>query len=445
MRFYSTIALATLMTACGSDPEPRLYGTWYEPITGQAVTLDEGGNLEWFGESGTFEFARNSNAFCNIARAGCPDGEVVFRLPSATFRLSYRDTQFTSTPGLWTSALRSFGGPIEGYTYQGQTFDFIRLVRDGYAPIPFRLNGFQPMMSGLGDAEGLYPAGGGIYYIQGELVRDSFDLNKWDDARKRWVSLNLPVESTYGLKVGATHLYSDEGWSSSDLGQTWQQVPSTSTIPRPNNEWIRETFMLGDMVIVARQYTNQGRTELVEATDIFSLDLNAPDDGWQLLGRMPLPSQPSRMNELSVHERAEVLMTREFDSDIFISEDLGTTWTRVPSSGEKCAATWPSDYGQGFFCKIGSGSNTVLNAYNISTSSWFTYRPMDDGFSTNWFSAGQYSDGFTFVSQEAVWFLRDTGELTKITDLPSVFGANAQVVGPYTIVQQFGLWYQQND
>ena len=445
MRFSSTIVLATCITACAIDPEPRLYGTWFEPLTGERVILDEDGSLEWFGEAGSFEFARNSNAFCNIARSGCPDGEVLFRLPSGTFRLSYRDTQFTSTPELWSSALRSYGGPIDGYTHDGRTFDFIRLVREGYAPIPYRLNGFQPMMSGLDEDEGLYPANGGSYITRGELIRSSTGLKRWDNSQKRWVALNFPAETTYGLQFGATHLFSDDGWSSGDLGQTWQQVPSTSTIPRPNNEWIRETFMLNSSVIVTRQRTNEGRTEVVEATDIFKLDLNAPSDGWQLIGQMPMPSQSGRMNELSVHEATGTFMTREFDADVFVSADQGTTWTRVPSSGEKCAGTWPSNYGQGFVCKTGTGSATVFNAYNVSTASWFTYRPSEDGFSVDTLSSSQHSEGFTFVAQEAVWFLRDSGELIKVTDLPSTLPANAQVLGPYTVVQQFGLWFKRTD
>ena len=109
MRLLSFIMTLLLTAACGTDPEPRLYGAWFEPVTGEKVQLNEDGSLEWFGEIGTFEFARNSNAFCNIARNGCADGEVVFRLPSGSFRLTYRKQQFTSSPGIWASVLRTYG------------------------------------------------------------------------------------------------------------------------------------------------------------------------------------------------------------------------------------------------------------------------------------------------------------------------------------------------
>ena len=124
MRLLSFIMTLLLTVACGTDPEPRLYGTWFEPVTGEKVQLNEDGSLEWFGEIGTFEFARNSNAFCNIARNGCADGEVVFRLPSGSFRLTYRKQQFTSSPGIWASVLRTYGGALGKYRAQRHNIRF---------------------------------------------------------------------------------------------------------------------------------------------------------------------------------------------------------------------------------------------------------------------------------------------------------------------------------
>ena len=56
MRLLSFIMTLLLTAACGTDPEPRLYGSWFEPVTGEKVQLNEDGSLEWFGEIGTFEF-----------------------------------------------------------------------------------------------------------------------------------------------------------------------------------------------------------------------------------------------------------------------------------------------------------------------------------------------------------------------------------------------------
>ena len=100
---------------------------------------------------------RNSNAFCNIARNGCADGEVVFRLPSGSFRLTYRKQQFTSSPGIWASVLRTYGGALGKYEHNGTTFDFVQLIREDYAPLPYSLDGFESMNRGI-NSEGFIHA-----------------------------------------------------------------------------------------------------------------------------------------------------------------------------------------------------------------------------------------------------------------------------------------------
>ena len=241
MRLLSFIMTLLLTVACGTDPEPRLYGAWFEPVTGENVQLNEDGSLEWFGEIGTFEFVRNSNAFCNIARNGCADGEVVFRLPSGSFRLTYRKQQFTSSPGIWASVLRTYGGALGEYEYNGTTFDFVQLVREDYAPLPYSLDGFESMNRGI-NSEELYPALGRMLVNQGELIRNGTELSRWNHASKRWEALPIPTESTYGLIIGESSIYSNDGYASFDLGESWQSVPGTSAVPLPNNEWLRETL-----------------------------------------------------------------------------------------------------------------------------------------------------------------------------------------------------------
>ncbi len=444
MRLLSFIITLSFTVACGVDPEPRLYGTWFEPVTGEKVQLDEDGSLEWFGETGTFEFARNSNALCNIARNGCADGEVVFRLPNTSFRLAYRDHQFTSTPGLWTSPMRNFGGPLDNYEHDGLIFDFVQLVREDYTPLPYNLDGFESMNRGL-TAEGLYPALGRMLVNQGELLRNGAELSRWNHASKQWEALPIPTDSTYGLIIGDSSIYSNDGYASFDLGQTWQSVPGTNAVPLPNNEWLRETFVVGNRVLVTRQHTNEGRTELVRATDIFELDLNTPDVGWQLTGTMPLPTRSDRVNQFAVHLPSGTFMAQEFDTEVRMSRDEGATWTAVDGSAEKCRGTWPNVYLGGFYCTVGSGSNLVLSAYNLEDERWFTYQPAEHGFAIQRLTATSQSSGFTFVSDATVWLVEDTGTVTPLLTLPSMHTAHAHVVGPYTIVQQFGLWFQQND
>ena len=444
MRLLSFMMTLLLTVACGTDPEPRLYGTWFEPVTGEKVQLNEDGSLEWFGEIGTFEFARNSNALCNIARDGCADGEVIFRLPSPTFRLAYRDQQFTSTPGLWSSAMRNYGGPLDQYEHNGLSFDFVQLIREGYTPLPYSVDGFQSMNRGL-TAEGLYPALGRMQVSQGELLRNGTELSRWNQETKRWEALSTPTDSTYGLIIGESYLYSNDGFSSSDLGESWQSVPGTRAVPLPNNEWLRETFVVNNRVLVTRQHTNEGRTEIVQATDIFELDLTTPDAGWQLIGTMPLPTRSDRMNQFAVHAPTGTFMAQEFDTEVRISHDEGATWTAVDGSAEKCRGTWPNLYLGGFYCTAGSGSDLVLSAYNLEDARWFTYEPAENGFTIQRFSATPQSAGFTFVSDATVWLVEDTGTQTPLVTLPSLHTAHAQVVGAYTIVQQFGLWFQQNE
>ena len=444
MRLLSLFMTLLLTLACGTDPEPRLYGTWYEPVTGEKVQLDEDGSLEWFGELGTFDFARNSNAFCNIAQNGCSDGEVVFRLPGGSFRLTYRKQQFTSSPGVWASALRNYGGSLEKYEHNGTAFDFVQLIREDYAPLPYRLDGFESMNRGI-DSEELYPALGRMLVNQGELIRNGTELNRWNQTSKRWEALPIPTDSTYGLIIGESSIYSNEGYASFDLGQSWQSVPGTNAVPLPNNEWLRETFVVGNRVLVTRQHTNEGRTELITATDIFELDLDTPDAGWQLIGTMPLPTRSDRMNQFAVHAPTETFMAQEFDTEVRLSDDKGATWTAVDGSAEKCRGTWPNLYLGGFYCTVGSGSNLVLSAYNLEDERWFTYAPAENGFATQRLSATSQSAGFTFVSDATVWLVEDTGTVTPVLTLPSMHTAYAHVVGPYTIVQQFGLWFKQND
>lgn len=445
MRLLSFIITLSFTVACGVDPEPRLYGTWFEPVTGEKVQLDEDGSLEWFGETGTFEFARNSNAFCNIAQNGCADGEVIFRLPSTTFRLTYRDRQFTSTPGLWTSVMRGYGGPLVTYESDGINFDFVQLIREDYAPLPYGLDGFESMNRGL-MSDGLYPSIGQIQMSRGELMRSgSTELFRWDPDSKTWQAISLPTDSTYGLILGESYLYSNDGFFSADLGSSWQAVPGTDAVPLPNNEWLRETFIVNESVISTRQHTNPGRTEITQETDIFELDLNQPELGWQLIGTMPVPTRPDRMNNFALHHATGTFMAQEFDTEVKISRDRGTTWTSVDRSADLCQGTWPSAYVGGFYCITGSGPSMLLSAYNIEMNSWLTYRPADDGFNLRWISATAQSEGFTFISEGTVWSLSDTGERIPVVTLPSLHTGHTHVVGPYTIVQQFGLWYQRND
>lgn len=444
MRFIGVTTLAILLSACGIDPEPRLYGTWYEPVTGEVVRLNENGSLEWFGETGTFDFSRNTNALCNIARDGCADGEVVFRLPSSTFRLAYSDRQFTSTPGLWSSPMRNYGGLLDKYEHDGISFDFVQLVREDYAPLPYSLEGFESMNRGL-DSEGLYPSLGGIQVSREELVRSGTELSRWNHASKRWEAIPIPTISTYGLIIGESYLYSNDGFSSSDLGESWQSVPGTRAVPLPNNEWLRETFVVGNRVLVTRQHTNEGRTELTRETDIFELNLDQPEAGWQLLGTMPVPARADRVNQFAVHAPTGTFMAQEFDTEVRISRDEGATWTAVDGSAEKCRGTWPSVYLGGFYCTVESGSDLVLSAYNLEDARWFTYEPAENGFTIQRFSATPQSSGFTFVHDATVWLVEDTGTVTPLVTLPSMHTAYAHIVGAYTIVQQFGLWFQQND
>ena len=444
MRLLSFIMTLLLTAACGTDPEPRLYGSWFEPVTGEKVQLNEDGSLEWFGEIGTFEFARNSNAFCNIARNGCADGEVIFRLPSASFRLSYRKQQFTSSPGIWASVLRTYGGALGKYQHNGTTFDFVQLIREDYAPLPYSLDGFESMNRGI-NSEELYPALGRMLLNQGELIRNGTELSRWNHASKRWEALPIPTDSTYGLIIGESSIYSNDGYASFDLGESWQSVPGTSAVPLPNNEWLRETFVIDNRVLVTRQHTNEGRTEIIRATDIFELDLTTPEAGWQLIGTMPLPTRADRMNQFAVHLPSGTFMAQEFDTQVRISRDEGATWSAVDGSAEKCRGTWPNLYLGGFYCTVGSGSSLVLSAYNLEDARWFTYQPAENGFSIQRLAATSQSSGFTFVSDATVWLVEDTGAVTPLLTLPSIHTAHAHVVGPYTIVQQFGLWFQQSN
>ena len=124
-------------------------------------------------------------------------------------------------------------------------------------------------------------------------------------------------------------------------------------------------FVVDNRVLVTRQHTNEGRTEIIRATDIFELDLTTPEAGWQLIGTMPIPTRSDRMNQFAVHVPTGTFMAQEFDTEVRVSRDEGATWTAVDGSAEKCRGTWPNIYLGGFYCTVGSGSSLVLSAYNL--------------------------------------------------------------------------------
>ena len=55
------LGLFMLLSACGIEPDERVYGTWVEPLTGETIEFREDGTLGWFGHEGTFAFKKSTS------------------------------------------------------------------------------------------------------------------------------------------------------------------------------------------------------------------------------------------------------------------------------------------------------------------------------------------------------------------------------------------------
>ena len=143
------LGLFTSLSACGIEPDDRVYGTWVEPLTGELIEFREDGTLGWLGHEGTFAFKKSTNWASCMGRSGCPTGQVAVDVDGQSFRITYYSDHFDENSDEWYLSFRSFSAIPYDATIGSKTTGGFLVYRQGTITAPFSPTGFVRMDNGL--------------------------------------------------------------------------------------------------------------------------------------------------------------------------------------------------------------------------------------------------------------------------------------------------------
>ena len=127
---FVLLSILAALTACGTDPDQRVYGSWTEELTGETIEFRRDGTLTWFGSEGTFAFKKSTNWAACIGLNRCPTGQVAVDVDGQSFRISYWSNRFDEDPDSWFLGFRGVSALVQDVTIGDKVSDGFVVYRN---------------------------------------------------------------------------------------------------------------------------------------------------------------------------------------------------------------------------------------------------------------------------------------------------------------------------
>ena len=343
--------LATL-SACGTDPDQRVYGSWTEELTGETIEFRTDGTLSWFGSEGTFSFKKSTNWAACIGLNRCPTGQVAVDVDDQSFRISYWSSRFDENPDSWFLGFRGVSALVQNVNIGNKISTGFSVNRD--APtVPLAFDGFEKMDDGL---EEFQPnMGNQLQVYNGEILADiDFKLRRFNDSTNSWSTVEA-IDSSYGYFLKPEIVFNHEQYSL-DGGYTWTAIPAL-------DEYYREgaPVAIGTTLFRSLRIAEDGANGRRET---WRLDLNDNNPTWEKRSETSTSTyEPMQM--ISIAPLNYLARSQYADNGrlVELSYDQGATWETIENN---CNYDLTA-HTDGFYCT--TMDNTIL-WYNIGTDTW---------------------------------------------------------------------------
>jgi len=420
-KYLIALSLALFVSACGVEPDERVYGTWVEPLTGELVQFRENGTLGWFGVEGTFAFKKSSNWASCFGSSGCPTGQVAVDVDGQSFRISYYSDRFDAKPDQWYLHFRNFAAIPYDVTIGSKTSGGFTIYRDGTISAPLSPPGFKRMDNGL---SALHPSPSAMQIYNGKIFASIEGyLMRWDARNEIWVTVKNNLES-WDMILDPEVIRSEEEYSL-DGGNTWRSLPALGD---DNRE--------GDAVAMGTTLYASVRVDHEDSPtyrQIWAVDLTASAPAWGLVGQIPASDYESR--ELITIPQAQTLVRSMWlpgRVELTISADLGITWAPLDSQ----CSDHPQAHTNGIFCRTVEGS---IQWFSLTTASWSTVTASDDG---QFVKSSRLRDALYIVRNDALVKISQDGSETVLTQLGDGPGWSGDVylLDQYVVLNKLSIW-----
>jgi hypothetical protein len=349
---FVLLSILAALTACGTDPDQRVYGSWTEELTGETIEFRRDGTLTWFGSEGTFAFKKSTNWAACIGLNRCPTGQVAVDVDGQSFRISYWSNRFDENPDSWYLGFRGVSALVQDVTIGDKVSDGFVVYRN--APtVPLAFEGFEKMEDGL---EKFHPSFGGQFQVYNDEIVASIDykLRRFNNSTNSWTTID-GIDDSYGYTLDTQIAYNHEEYSI-DGGYTWNAIPS-----------LEEYYREGEPVAIGTTLYRSLRISEDDANgrrETWRLDLSANNPTWEK--RSDTSTSTYEPMELIAIAPLGYLLRSQWTENgrlIEMSYDQGANWESIANS---CSHTITA-HTDGFYCT--TMDDGVL-WYNVGTDSW---------------------------------------------------------------------------
>jgi len=414
------LGLFMLLSACGIEPDERVYGTWVEPLTGETIEFREDGTLGWFGHEGTFAFKKSTSW-----ATGSDTGQVAVDVDGQSFRISYYSDHFDEDPNSWSMGFRSFSSfPYEA-TINSKTTGGFLVNREGTTSGAYNPPGFERIDNGLTrfhpHAEQIRTYDGVIVgFIDGKLWRLNSQTATWEVVRE-------DLDSDL-LKLDPEVIHNSDEYSL-DGGTTWKPLPE---IGDSDGSSILVSMGTSLFATVYVYVYSEG-----EARDgqIWTIDLADRTPTWIL-------QTESTLNEYGIYDltpipAANTLVRSWWEGDddgmqLELSTDSGITFVALESP---CSWSFYA-HANGIYCKGEDGS---LQWYDLTTQAWSTITTESGDM---WVESNRPRDELYLVRDSTFMKIATDGSETILTSLGDDSGGYPRIffLEDSIIMSHLTLW-----